>query len=56
LRERRRRSMDWKKDIEIVDRAGRRTVVTLEEIQMRLLMYLSKKEIRALILGLESTL
>jgi hypothetical protein len=44
------------KEIEVVDKAGSRAVVTLEEIEMRLLMYLSRREMEALIKSLESTL
>jgi hypothetical protein len=44
------------KEIEVVDKAGSRAVVTLEEIEMRLLMYLSRGEMEALIKSLESTL
>jgi hypothetical protein len=47
--------MEWSKDIEVVDKAGTRAVVTLEEIEMRLLMYLSRREMEALIKSLEST-
>ena len=44
------------KEIEVVDKVGGRAVVTLEEIEMRLLMYLSRREMEALIKSLESTL
>jgi hypothetical protein len=48
--------MTRNKEIEVVDKAGSRTVVTLEEIEMRLLMYLSRREMESLIKSLESTL
>lgn len=48
--------MGQTKDIEVVDKAGDRVVVALEEIEMRLLMYLSSREIEALIKSLESTI
>lgn len=48
--------MAWEKDIEVVDKAGTRAVVALEEIEMRLLMYPSRREMEALIKSLESTL
>lgn len=48
--------MEWNKDIEIVDKEGRRTTVALEEIEMRLLMYLTRKELEILVKGIESTL
>jgi hypothetical protein len=48
--------MEWNKDIEIVDKEGRRTTVTLGEIEMRLLMYLTRKELEILLKGMGSTL
>ena len=47
--------MGWNKDIEIVDKQGKRTVVTLEEVEMRLLVYLSRGELKAFLVAMEST-
>ncbi len=47
--------MGWSKDIEIVDKQGKKTVVTLEEIEMRLLAHLTRSELKAFLVGMEST-
>jgi hypothetical protein len=48
--------MGCNKDIEIVDKQGKRTVVTLEEIEMRLLAYLSRGELKAFLVAMESAM